>query len=114
MPSPRVVCLSWKGGSGVTSPGLPGFEVGGIMNLLHYMSRTCKCAVSGKTSCMNLNFFWITKSQTLFIYSHHQEGQNDYITPYCACMHGIINLTATWLCYVIVGVKACALSPLPS
>ena len=53
-------------------------------------------------------------SQTLFIYSHHQEGQNDYITPYCACMHGIISLTATWLHYVIVGVKACALSPLPS
>ena len=76
------------------------------------MSRTCKCAVSGKAR--NLDIMSEFFLQTLFIYSHHQEGQNDYITPYCTCMHGVINLTATWLRYVIAGVNACALSPLPS
>ena len=76
------------------------------------MSRTCKCAVSGKAR--NLDIMSEFFLQTLFIYSHYQEGQNDYTTPYYACMHGVINLTATWLHYVIVGVKDGALSPLPS
>ena len=71
------------------------------------MSRTCKCAVSGKTRNLDImSEVFLDHKRYLFIHII----KKDKTTPYCACMHGVINLTTTWLHYVIVGVKACAVS----